>query len=313
MAKKVFLGIGHGGSDPGAVANGLRESDLNLAIGLACRDELLRHGVKVGISRTKDENDALTEEIKECNAFKPNLAVDIHNNAGGGDGAECFHHYGGGTGKTLAKNILDEIVAVGQNSRGLKTKKNSAGKDYYGWIRETSCPACLIECAFVDNKKDIAIIDTAAEQKKMGIAIAKGVLKTLGIAWKAEVVKTTTTTTAKPKTNTKVKEWQTVAIADGYNQKKGYFKKYGADGDWGAECEYAAKKIVCKRAIIKGIYTNKNLVKFIQKQLGYKGSAIDGKFWNGTKNDVIAFQKKNKLTANGVVDYNTWKKLIGIK
>ena len=170
-----------------------------------------------------------------------------------------------------------------------------------------------MECAFVDNKKDIAIIDTAAEQKKMGIAIAKGVLKTLGITWKAEVIKPVTTTTTKPKTSTKTKEWQTAAIADGYNQKKGYFKKYGADGDWGAECEYAAKKIVCKRAVIKGIYTNKNLVKFIQKQLGYKGSAIDGKFWNGTKNDVIAFQKKNNLPANGEVRYDTWKKLIGIK
>ena len=43
-----------------------------------------------------------------------------------------------------------------------------------------------MECAFVDNKKDIAIIDTAAKQKKMGIAIAKGVLKTLGIKWTAE-------------------------------------------------------------------------------------------------------------------------------
>ena len=38
----------------------------------------------------------------------------------------------------------------------------------------------------MDNKKDVAIIDTALEQKKMGIAIAKGVLKTLGIKWVAE-------------------------------------------------------------------------------------------------------------------------------
>ena len=36
MAKKVFIGVGHGGSDPGAVANGFREKDLNLAIALAC-------------------------------------------------------------------------------------------------------------------------------------------------------------------------------------------------------------------------------------------------------------------------------------
>lgn len=82
MAKKVFIGVGHGGSDPGAVANGFEEADLNLAIATATRDELVRHGVNVLMSRTKDEDDALDDEIKECNAFKPDLAIDIHNNAG---------------------------------------------------------------------------------------------------------------------------------------------------------------------------------------------------------------------------------------
>ena len=186
MAKKVFLGVGHGGADSGAVGNGLKEKDLNLAIALECQKELIRHGVTVGISRTKDENDTLNEEIKECNKFKPDLAVDIHNNAGGGDGAEAFYHHGGGTGKTLANNILAEIVKIGQNSRGAKTRKNSSGKDYYGFIRETSAPAVIVECAFIDNKTDIAIIDTSAEQKTMGVAIAKGILKTLGIAYVEE-------------------------------------------------------------------------------------------------------------------------------
>lgn len=182
---KVFLGVGHGGSDPGAVANGFKEKDLNLAIAQACNEELVRHGVITLMSRTKDENDTLNEECRECNAFAPDLAVDIHNNAGGGDGAEAFHHHGGGKGKTLAENILAEVVKIGQNSRGAKTRKNSAGRDYYGFIRETKAPAVIIECAFVDNAKDIQIVDTAAEQKAMGQAIAKGILATLDIAWKA--------------------------------------------------------------------------------------------------------------------------------
>lgn len=193
---KVFIGVGHGGNDNGAVANGFKEDALNLAISLTCREELIRHGVTVGISRTKDEADPLADEIKECNAFAPDYAVEIHNNAGGGDGVEIYHHFGGGKGKTLAQNILNEIVALGQNSRGLKTKKNSSGKDYYGWIRQTNAPACLVECAFLDNKKDITIIDAAPEQKAMGIAIAKGILKTLGIKWVEE----------KPKNNDSVKE-----------------------------------------------------------------------------------------------------------
>lgn len=183
---KVFIGVGHGGSDGGAVANGVKEKDLNLSIAKACRDELVRHGVEVRMSRSKDENDTLSEEIKECNAFSPDLAVDIHCNAGQGDGAEVFHHHGGGKGKTLAENILSEIVKVGQNSRGAKIRKNSNGKDYYGFIRETSCPAVIVECAFVDNAQDLKILATESDRKKVGQAIAKGILKTLGVEHQGE-------------------------------------------------------------------------------------------------------------------------------
>lgn len=182
--KKVFIGVGHGGADSGAIGNNLKEKDLNLSIALACRDELKRHGVDVKMSREKDENDTLNEEVAECNAFSPDLAVDIHNNAGGGDGVEVYHHFKGGISKTLAENINAQVVQIGQNSRGTKTRLNANGTDYYGFIRMTKAPAVIIECAFIDNANDIKIIDTAAEQKTMGIAIAKGILKTLGIAYK---------------------------------------------------------------------------------------------------------------------------------
>lgn len=185
MAKKVFIGVGHGGKDSGATGNGFKEKDLNLSIALACRDELVKNGVSVQMSRTRDENDPLVDEIKECNRFNPDLALDIHNNSGGGDGAEVFHYSKGGTSKILAQNILNEIVKIGQNSRGLKTKLNSKGTDYFGFIREIKAPSVIVECAFIDNKNDIKIIDTEAERKKMGVAIAHGILKTLGIAIKA--------------------------------------------------------------------------------------------------------------------------------
>jgi N-acetylmuramoyl-L-alanine amidase len=183
---KVFIGAGHGGSDPGAVANGVKEKDLNLSIALACKDMLERHGVSVKMSRTKDENDTLSEEIAECNVFSPDLAIDIHNNAGGGDGAEVYYHYGGGKSKTLAENILADIVKVGQNSRGAKIRKNSSGKDYYGFIRETSCPAVIVECAFVDNASDLKILATESDRQRVGRAIAKGILKTLGVELQGE-------------------------------------------------------------------------------------------------------------------------------
>ena len=183
---KVFIGVGHGGTDPGAVSNNTKEKDLNLSIALACRDVLEKHGVAVKMSRTKDENDTLSDEIKECNAFSPDLAVDIHNNSGGGNGAEAFYHYGGGTSKTLAENVLSEIVKIGQNSRGAKIRKNKDGKDYYGFIRQTSAPAVIIECAFVDNATDLKILATEGKREAMGQAIGKGILKTLGIEYQAD-------------------------------------------------------------------------------------------------------------------------------
>ena len=147
---------------------------------------MARHGVTVKMSREKDEADPLKDEIKECNAFNPDLALDINNNAGGGDGAEVYHYSKGGKSKELAQNILNAIVALGQNSRGLKTKIGNGGADYFGFIREIKAPSVIVECAFVDNATDIQIINTAEKQRKMGVAVAQGVLKTLGVAVKAQ-------------------------------------------------------------------------------------------------------------------------------
>lgn len=189
MANTVFLNPGHGGSDPGTVANGFKEKDLNLKISLACRDELKRHNVTVIMGRDKDIDRTSSEVINICNTSGAQLAVDIHNNAGKGDGAEVFYYSGGGTSKTLADNILAEIVKLGQNSRGIKTRVNSDGSEYYYFIRETSMPAVIVECAFVDNREDIKILDSDAKLQSMGKAIAKGILKVLGIAYKSETAK----------------------------------------------------------------------------------------------------------------------------
>lgn len=186
MKKKVFIGVGHGGKDPGAVGNGLQEAEINLVMATSCMEELIGHNVEIRMSRYKNENDSISDEIKECNAYNPDLAIDIHINAGGGDGFEAYYYSGGGTSKVLAKNIEAEIKKIGQNSRGCKTRVLSNGKDYYGFIRDTKAPAVILEGAFIDNKVDIQIIDTIEEQKAFGIAYAKGILKTLGIEYKPQ-------------------------------------------------------------------------------------------------------------------------------
>lgn len=175
MSKKVFIGVGHGGSDPGAVANGLRESDANLTMALAMKRELERNDVTVGISRTKDENDRLAEEIRECNAFGPDLAVEIHNNAGGGDGFEVYISGKNPTARQLAERIEEEVRAIGQNSRGIKVSTR------LGWVNQVKAPAVLCEGFFLDSS-DRVIADTAEKQKRFGVAYAQAVLKQLGIA-----------------------------------------------------------------------------------------------------------------------------------
>lgn len=180
--RRVFIGVGHGGSDPGAVANGLREKDLNLIMALKCREVLVAAGIEVGISRVKDENDTLAEEIREANAFKPDLAVDIHNNAGGGDGFEAYVQTNSYKARSNAAALAMEarIKAIGQNSRGIKTKLNGSGNDWFGWLRQVQCPAVLVEGCFVDSK-DKEIADTVAEQEAFGVAYAKGILDYFGI------------------------------------------------------------------------------------------------------------------------------------
>lgn len=186
MSKKVFIGVGHGGSDSGAVGY-VVEKDANLKMALACRDYLIRAGVAVKMSRERDIDESLQDKINRCNEYNPDVALDIHNNAGGGDGFEIYHSVVGGTGQTLAKNIETEVKAIRQNSRGLKVKLNDNGSDYFGFIRSTNCPAVICEGAFVDNAADASQIDTDAECKAFGEAYAKGILKTLGIKYAEEL------------------------------------------------------------------------------------------------------------------------------
>lgn len=174
---KVFLSAGHGGSDPGAVGNGLKEKDINLNVLLACNEVLVKHGVTTVLSRTKDENDPVGQEVKEANASKADIAVSFHVNAGGGDGFEAFYYTTNNNGKRLAQLGEKYVKAMGQNSRGLKS-----GNHLY-FVKNCDMTAVLFESFFIDNAKDKTIGDTVAEQKAFGVAYAKAILEYLGIAY----------------------------------------------------------------------------------------------------------------------------------
>ena len=176
---KVFLSAGHGGSNPGAVAHGLKEKDINLNTLLACKEVLERHGVNVVCSRTKDEGDDVYEEVREANASGADIAASFHANAGGGDGFEVFYYSTSAKGKKLAKLGEKYVKELGQNSRGVKTG------DHLYFVRKTNMPAVLFESFFLDNDNDNDIGDTVAKQRAFGVAYAKAILEYLGISYKA--------------------------------------------------------------------------------------------------------------------------------
>lgn len=175
---KVFLSAGHGGTDPGAVANGLYEKAINLNTLLACKSELERHGVTVVCSRVKDENDPVTDEVTEANASDADVAVSFHINAGGGDGFEAFYYETSIKGKKLAGLCEKHVKTLGQNSRGLKSG------NHLHFIKKTKMTSVLLESFFLDNTKDKCIGDTLVEQSAFGITYAKAILEYLGIAYK---------------------------------------------------------------------------------------------------------------------------------
>lgn len=178
--KTVFLSAGHGGNDPGAVANGLKEKDINLQTLLACKYELERHGITVRCSRTKDENDSVEQEVQEANASNADVAVSFHANAGGGDGFEAFYYTTDTNGQKLAQLGEKYIKLLGQNSRGCKN-----GNHLY-WLKNTKMSSVLFESFFLDNTNDKIIGDTIEEQKAFGTAYAKAILEHLGIQYKPE-------------------------------------------------------------------------------------------------------------------------------
>ena len=293
---KVYLGVGHGGKDPGAVKY-VTEKDVNLKMALACKDYLEANGVEVKLSRTSDVNKDLNSRISECNKYNPDLAVDIHNNAGGGDGFEVYHTIYGGKGKTLAQNIEKEVKTIGQNSRGCKTKKRSDGTDYYGFIKFISCPSIICEGAFVDNKADASQIDEDKEAKAFGQAYAKGILKTLGV-------------NSNNKPNITQKETEKDRIKDLQKALNKDFKAgLAVDGMIGPATTKAVMAHYLK------YFTRGEFVKWTQRQLKRKGYnigsyGIDGGYGRDTEAAVKKYQKDKKLTVDKCVGIEVVKSLV---
>ena len=176
---KVWLDAGHGGNDPGALGSGLKEKDITLAITLKAGKELERHGVKVGYTRKNDKTVNLNSRGPLANKYGADVFVSIHTNAhnSNAQGVETYSFPNSKNGARLAKLIQDEVLKA-----KLYTKNRGTKTANFAVLRQSKMPAALIETAFITNKQDAQLLKN--KQSEFATAIAKGVLKYLGINYK---------------------------------------------------------------------------------------------------------------------------------
>lgn len=189
---KVFIDPGHGGTDYGAIGNGLNEKDLTLKIARKIQFYLLKYkDVEVKLSRTKDMTLSLKQRTDMANKWGADFLYSIHINAGGGEGYEDFIHNLLSESSTTAK-IRDIIHA--EISAVIEIKNRGKKKENFHMLRESDMTAILTESGFIDSKVDSAKLKSDAYLEK----IAKGHVNGLVKAYKLKLKDTSISYKIKP-------------------------------------------------------------------------------------------------------------------
>src|SRR5690625_504295 len=178
---KIYIDAGHGGHDPGAVANGLREKDLTLKITKHVRDYLKNYNCSVRMSRTNDKTLSLAQRTNDANRWGADFFLSIHINAGGGTGYEDYIYNGLSNSSKTAK--LRDIVHSEMNKVLKKYNITNRGKKKANFhvLRESRMPAMLSENLFIDTTNDANLLKNNAFLKDIGQAHAKGIVKAFGL------------------------------------------------------------------------------------------------------------------------------------
>lgn len=175
---KVYLDPGHGGADPGAIGNGIKEKDITLDITQRIRAHLTQHDIEVRMSRTKDITKSLNQRTNEANTWGADYFISIHCNAFNGKarGYEDYIYTRANTTTTKFRNVLHEEIAKtsGLPNRGKKRAN-------FHVLRETAMPAFLSENGFIDHKKDADLMKSSVWREQIALAHARGILKALNM------------------------------------------------------------------------------------------------------------------------------------
>ena len=171
---KICVDPGHSGpAEPGACAGGFSEATLVMAICRFLEQELALRGHDVLLTRDGPvADDELDWRAAMSNEWGADVFLSIHCNSFRkieAEGTETYHYPGSKAGERLARAIQFHICdALLTEDRGVKSAN-------FQVLRQTDCPAGLVECGFISNPIDRAMLADPLEQWRIAAAIAAGV------------------------------------------------------------------------------------------------------------------------------------------
>lgn len=184
MSKKVYWDKGHGGTDPGAVGNGLQEKNVvNTIVNYA--DKYIKanyEGVVTRMSRAGDQTRSLSYRTNDANKWGADALVSVHINAGGGTGFETFRYNGPvrSTTRDLQNKVHAEVMkAINKFDSSIRDRGRKSAN--FHMLRESKMSGVLTEVLFIDTVKDAKLLKNNAFLKAVGEAHAIGVAKHLGL------------------------------------------------------------------------------------------------------------------------------------
>ena len=171
---KVVLDAGHGGSDYGAIREGINEKDITLDVTQRVEAILRSKGYKVGLTRSDDTYLSLEERVEYSENTSPELFVSVHvNSSVSGDPNGIETHYYHDYSKDLAEIIHKHMV------KELSSKDRGLFKSKFYVINHTTVPAVLVEIGFLSNDAERNELITDSRKQKTAKAIAEGIIEYL--------------------------------------------------------------------------------------------------------------------------------------
>lgn len=188
----VVLDPGHGGENLGAQYEGYTEKEINMIVAKAMKEELEEYeGIKVYMTRENDKDMSLEERAEYAKSVNADMLYCLHFNMSEEHnkfGAEVWVSAFGERyqqGYTFAAVEMELLEGLGLYSRGIKTRLNDEGEDYYGIIRHATArdlTAVLIEHCHLDQANDQEFYDSEEKLELFGRLDATAVAKYYGLS-----------------------------------------------------------------------------------------------------------------------------------